>query len=41
MLLYIELSFLRKMCTFIEDIYAFFKRAIDDYEIGRATALIK
>lgn len=25
----------------LEDIYAFFRRAIDDYEIGRAAALIK
>ncbi len=25
----------------LEEIYAFFRRAIDDYEIGRATALIK
>jgi hypothetical protein len=25
----------------LEDIYAFFKSAIDDYEIGRAKALIK
>ena len=25
----------------LEDIYAYFRRAIDDYEVGRATALIK